>query len=278
MAKEKKERSISQRAVPARRVLIKKVLNQYDEPVLLSDFVKNHVTELGLTDDQRGRHTATVYVNRMVTMGELAKEKKGRYPYIYVPEDKLKEIENISDDMFNSAPLLNPDERRNEIIRILKTYKKKALLANFITDHITDLGYEKNTKNLATLRAFIYRMADKKLIQLKKEKKSLYLDLMEHDKGDDIPDTKPLVAAEHIEKTVAPVELVQKKTEIMPEKTYQKQETMSLPLTFETLVEAKHKLIEQMEQLDLQLEEIVEKKKELKLKRDELLNKIKDLF
>ena len=259
--------SDEQKMIPVRRKLIINLLKEYNQPVLLSEFVKKHVAELGLQDDLRGRHAATVYINRMVTTKDLAKIKKGRYPHIYVPEGQ--DVSSSDSASYQDTSVLNPSERRKKILNVLGQYQEPSLLASFINRHISDFGYEKTPKNLATLRAFIYRMSDRGVLKLTKINKSLYLSIgsasTAHDHRQDIFQTKPLTrdsSSTSTTKNIAP----------------QSNQEQHFPLSLEALIEAKNKIMDEMEHLDKLLEEIVTKKKTLKQKRDELLIKIRDLF
>lgn len=153
-----------------------------------------------------------------------------------------------------SSKSLPPQDRRNKIISILnEKYNSSTLLAPFITNHIRDLGMEKTPKNMATLRAFIYRMAERGAITLGKENKSLVITTLDANKD-----------------LTASIQTHTTGKKVLAGK--------DIPLSLEALIEAKNKLMSEMETLDTQLEEIVEKKKSLKEKRDELLTQIRELF
>ncbi|MBN2382722.1 hypothetical protein JXQ70_07555 [bacterium] len=256
------------RSLPQRRQIVLKLLADYTQPVALSDFVNKHVRKLGLANSTQGRHNATVYINRMVALNEVMKVSKGKNPLIVLSEpnpgqsrDTLKELE-INMELVRR---LNPATRRQKILDILKQQSGKIALSEFMRTHCSELGFSKEKKQLTTLRAFLYRMAEKGQIIMEKGKKYQYLSLPSTPGKRDNSTSYP----SHSDQ---PSRIQEMKT--MP----QSEQEHTIPLSLETLIEARNKLMAEMEQLDQQLEEIVEKKKELKIKRDQFLNQIRDLF
>jgi hypothetical protein len=269
------------RTNPARQRKVFDLLAGYREPVLLSEFVQKHSADMDLSNSEKGRHAATVYINRMVTQGKVLKTKEGRFPYISLPASStpspvapLRKAPVRTGKKTVSAPL-HPEERRSKIMALLTEYNKSVPLSEFITTHVEDLGYVKTAKNLATLRAFLYRMSDKGTVLLQKIEKNLFLSLNQGKKAAAV--AKPVATEPEVAVKTSPAEAAPVPRESAP-KPSGTAHSLHLPLSLETLIETKNKLMETMEDLDRQLEDIIEKKKVLKLKRDELLNKIRELF
>lgn len=266
-----------------RRVTILKLLGNYEQPILLSKFIADHVVEIGLEDDDQGRHAATVYVNRMVTMGDVGKKKEGRNPYIYIPSEEEKMQRRLENKSRVHTRKMNPKERKKKIASILHAFGKAFPLAKFIKAHIADLGYDDPVKSQATLRAFLYRMAERDVLLLEKINKSLYISLTDHGRTTllskaELTAQKPSPQVEQMtgldEKSFDVFDSEPKLVQTMTSKP----ESDKISHSLEALIETKIKLIESLEELDRQLEAIVEKKKNIRQKRDEILLKIREHF